>query len=127
MGSDKVKCPNCGKINKVPAAGEGKPRCGNCHEPLPRIARIAPNRSERSPVRTPNSLSSRTAGGQYLDDGSIWTDCQCPWAGPPSTRSGIFVTQNYLLPEDRCSLQTSKCWLRRRRVRWCNGRWRAQG
>ncbi len=41
MGSDKVKCPHCGKVNKVPAAGDGKPRCGNCHEPLPRIARIA--------------------------------------------------------------------------------------
>ena len=38
MGSDKVKCPHCGKINKVPAAGDGRPRCGNCHEPLPWIA-----------------------------------------------------------------------------------------
>ena len=38
MGSDKVKCPNCGKTNNIPAAGEGKPRCGNCHEPLPWIA-----------------------------------------------------------------------------------------
>ena len=38
MGSDKVKCPHCGKVNKVPAAGDGKPRCGNCHEPLPWIA-----------------------------------------------------------------------------------------
>ncbi|WP_227981146.1 thioredoxin [Nocardia spumae] len=38
MGTEKVKCPNCGKVNKVAAAGEGKPRCGNCHEPLPWIA-----------------------------------------------------------------------------------------
>lgn len=38
MGSDKVKCPHCGKTNNIPAAGEGKPRCGNCHEPLPWIA-----------------------------------------------------------------------------------------
>ncbi|MEU2041996.1 MULTISPECIES: thioredoxin [Nocardia] len=38
MGSEKVKCPNCGRVNKVAAAGEGKPRCGNCHEPLPWIA-----------------------------------------------------------------------------------------
>ncbi|UPU42921.1 MULTISPECIES: thioredoxin [Rhodococcus] len=38
MGSEKVKCPNCGKTNNIPAAGEGKPRCGNCHEPLPWIA-----------------------------------------------------------------------------------------
>ncbi|MFR9773407.1 thioredoxin [Nocardia sp. SC052] len=38
MGSEMVKCPNCGKLNRVAAAGEGKPRCGNCHEPLPWIA-----------------------------------------------------------------------------------------
>lgn len=38
MGSEKVKCPNCGKTNNIPAAGEGKPRCGNCHGPLPWIA-----------------------------------------------------------------------------------------
>ncbi|MFD6511606.1 thioredoxin [Rhodococcus sp. NPDC060176] len=38
MGSEKVKCPNCGKTNNIPATGEGRPRCGNCHEPLPWIA-----------------------------------------------------------------------------------------
>ncbi|MEU6187689.1 thioredoxin [Nocardia sp. NPDC047038] len=38
MGSEMVKCPNCGKVNRVAAAGEGEPRCGNCHEPLPWIA-----------------------------------------------------------------------------------------
>ncbi|ORM35707.1 thioredoxin [Williamsia sp. 1135] len=38
MGSEKVKCPNCGKANNIPAVGEGRPRCGNCHEPLPWIA-----------------------------------------------------------------------------------------
>ena len=38
MRSETVKCPNCGKVNKVPAAGAGTPRCGNCHEPVPWIA-----------------------------------------------------------------------------------------
>ncbi|MCW2688332.1 MAG: putative thioredoxin [Mycobacterium sp.] len=33
-----VKCPHCGKLNRVPAAADGKPRCGNCHNPLPWIA-----------------------------------------------------------------------------------------
>ena len=33
-----VTCPNCGKKNRVPAAGDGKPRCGNCHQWLPWIA-----------------------------------------------------------------------------------------
>jgi thioredoxin 2 len=28
-------CPNCGKRNRVSAVGDGVPRCGNCHQPLP--------------------------------------------------------------------------------------------
>lgn len=32
-----IVCPNCGKSNRVPAAAEGKPRCGNCHYWLPWI------------------------------------------------------------------------------------------
>jgi thioredoxin 2 len=32
-----VKCPNCGKRNRVPAAADGKPRCGQCHRWLPWI------------------------------------------------------------------------------------------
>lgn len=37
MKSNIVKCPNCGKRNRVPAAADGKPRCGTCHKPLPWI------------------------------------------------------------------------------------------
>ncbi|GAA1144134.1 MULTISPECIES: thioredoxin [Streptomyces violaceusniger group] len=33
-----ITCPTCGKTNKVPAAAEGRPRCGNCKNPLPWIA-----------------------------------------------------------------------------------------
>ena len=33
-----VTCPNCGKKNRVPAAAHGKPKCGNCHQPLPWLA-----------------------------------------------------------------------------------------
>jgi thioredoxin 2 len=32
-----VPCPNCGKRNRVVAAADGLPRCGNCHQPLPWI------------------------------------------------------------------------------------------
>jgi len=32
-----VKCPHCGRRNRVPAAATGTPRCGNCHRPLPWI------------------------------------------------------------------------------------------
>jgi thioredoxin 2 len=30
-----VTCPNSGRRNRVPAAGDGNPRCGNCHLSLP--------------------------------------------------------------------------------------------
>ena len=32
-----VTCPNCGKRNRVPAAADSIPKCGNCHQPLPWI------------------------------------------------------------------------------------------
>jgi len=32
-----VRCAHCGKSNRVPAAADGFPRCGNCHRPLPWI------------------------------------------------------------------------------------------
>lgn len=37
-GSQGVTCPHCGKRNRVPAVGDGVPRCGNCHQNLPWIA-----------------------------------------------------------------------------------------
>jgi thiol-disulfide isomerase/thioredoxin len=33
-----VTCQNCGQMNRVPAAAQGKPRCGNCKAFLPWIA-----------------------------------------------------------------------------------------
>src|ERR1700730_12303548 len=33
-----IRCENCGKMNRVPAAAQGTPRSGNCHQPLPWIA-----------------------------------------------------------------------------------------
>ncbi|SHN27610.1 thioredoxin [Actinacidiphila paucisporea] len=33
-----VACPTCGRTNRVPAAADGSPRCGNCATPLPWIA-----------------------------------------------------------------------------------------
>ena len=35
MKTTTVKCPHCGHTNRLPAAARGKPKCGNCHEPLP--------------------------------------------------------------------------------------------
>lgn len=33
-----VQCEQCNKKNRVPAAGPGTPKCGNCGAPLPWIA-----------------------------------------------------------------------------------------
>lgn len=32
-----IQCANCDKKNRVPAAADGTPRCGNCRTPLPWI------------------------------------------------------------------------------------------
>jgi thioredoxin 2 len=37
MPDELVRCPNCGRRNRVPAVASGTPRCGNCHRPLPWI------------------------------------------------------------------------------------------
>jgi thioredoxin 2 len=37
MPDELVRCPDCGRLNRVPAAAAGTPRCGNCHRPLPWI------------------------------------------------------------------------------------------
>lgn len=36
-GTRVIRCPNCGRKNRVPAAASGSPRCANCHKPLPWI------------------------------------------------------------------------------------------
>jgi thioredoxin 2 len=38
MASEIVVCRECGKRNRVPAAGRGTPRCGRCKSPLAWIA-----------------------------------------------------------------------------------------
>ncbi|HET7665813.1 MAG TPA: thioredoxin [Mycobacterium sp.] len=38
MQTTNVKCANCGKVNRLPAAANGTPRCANCHQPLSWIA-----------------------------------------------------------------------------------------
>jgi thioredoxin 2 len=38
MAGELIRCGHCGKMNRVPAAAAGTPRCGNCHQSLPWIA-----------------------------------------------------------------------------------------
>ena len=37
MSDEIIRCPNCGRRNRVPAVASGFPRCGHCHKPLPWI------------------------------------------------------------------------------------------
>ncbi|WP_209748499.1 MULTISPECIES: thioredoxin [Micrococcaceae] len=32
-----IRCPGCGKTNRIPATAPGRPRCGNCSHDLPWI------------------------------------------------------------------------------------------
>jgi thioredoxin 2 len=43
MAAELITCPNCGRRNRVPAAANGTPRCGNCHKPLPWIVDAGDN------------------------------------------------------------------------------------
>jgi thioredoxin 2 len=38
MAAEIIKCPDCGRRNRVPATASGIPHCGHCHQPLPWLA-----------------------------------------------------------------------------------------
>lgn len=54
MAAALVKCPHCGKTNRIPAAAGGRPRCGSCGGGLPWIVNAGDADfaavAERSPV-----------------------------------------------------------------------------
>ncbi|MEV6742635.1 thioredoxin, partial [Streptomyces sp. NPDC051104] len=37
MQAATVRCPNCGRNNRIPVAAKGRPKCGHCKQPLPWI------------------------------------------------------------------------------------------
>ncbi|WP_245977109.1 thioredoxin [Cryobacterium soli] len=62
-----VVCPNCGTKNRVRAAADGAPRCGNCHDPLPWI------------VDTSDADFSTVADESTIP---VLVDVWAPWCGP---------------------------------------------
>jgi thioredoxin 2 len=67
MPDELIRCPNCGRKNRVPAAAEGIPRCGNCHQPLPWIAEAG------------DDTFAEVAEAASLP---VLVDMWAPWCGP---------------------------------------------
>src|ERR1700677_4613610 len=67
MSDEIIRCPNCGRRNRVPAAASGVPRCGNCHKPLPWIVDAGDD--------TFAEVAERASVPGVLD---LWA----PWCGP---------------------------------------------
>lgn len=66
-GRTTVRCEHCGHWNRVPAAAPGRPRCGQCHEPLPWIV-------EASEQDFPAVAEQATI--------PVVADLWAPWCGP---------------------------------------------
>ncbi|WP_020076844.1 thioredoxin [Cryocola sp. 340MFSha3.1] len=62
-----IRCPNCGRKNRVPAVASGSSRCGNCHKPLPWIA---------------DALDDTFAGVAEDADLPVIVDMWATWCGP---------------------------------------------
>ena len=67
MSDEIVRCPNCGRRNRVPAAASGHPSCGNCHKPLPWIVDAGDD--------TFAEVAERASVPVVID---LWA----PWCGP---------------------------------------------
>jgi thioredoxin 2 len=67
MAGELIRCPHCGRRNRVPAVAKGTPRCGQCHQPLPWI------------VNAGDDTFAEVAEKAGLP---VLVDMWAPWCGP---------------------------------------------
>jgi thioredoxin 2 len=67
MADELIRCPHCGRRNRVPAVAAGTPRCGNCHQALPWIV---------------NSGDDSFAEVAEKSTVPVLVDLWAPWCGP---------------------------------------------
>jgi thioredoxin 2 len=67
MADELIRCPHCGRRNRVPAVAAGIPRCGNCHQALPWIV---------------NSGDDSFAEVAEKSTVPVLVDLWAPWCGP---------------------------------------------
>ncbi len=67
MTAELVRCPHCGRRNRIPSAGAGTPRCGHCHQMLPWI------------VDADDGTFAELAEGASVP---VLVDLWAPWCGP---------------------------------------------
>jgi thioredoxin 2 len=66
-GDELIRCPHCGRRNRVPAVATGTPRCGNCHRALPWIV---------------NAGDDNFASIAEQAKVPVLVDMWAPWCGP---------------------------------------------
>lgn len=66
MSSGVTTCPSCGRRNRVPVGGKGRPQCASCHAPLPWLVDVSDG-----------DFAAATATSQL-----VLVDLWAPWCGP---------------------------------------------